>query len=412
MSETKPFIIEVDVAMVHENPENPRKISAAAFKKLVKSLEAFPEMLWKRPPVVITRPDGEYEALGGNKRSNAARKAGLKRIPIIIADDWTEEQRKRFIVLDNDNAGDWDFKMLAGQYSMTYLLEHTSISLPSSMLRTGSELQDGFEPTDLRAVVTDIVPGTLVIIGEHRLVCGDSGNTAMVDLLMNQRTVDLIVTDPPYGVNYVGKTKARHAVTNDGKETLPAILDGAFRQYFRVARPGCPLYVSHPAGSNQEMFWAALQATGHVIRQQLIWVKDAAVMGHSDYHYRHEPILLAYKPGEKGRMGRGGEHWQGGNSQNTVFEFPRPKRNADHGTEKPVDLWATFIRNHSTPEDLVADFFVGSGTTMVACHELGRVAYCMDIDPRCCQVVVDRMKALAPDLKVEVIKPVNEPAVV
>ena len=141
------------------------------------------------------------------------------------------------------------------------------------------------------------------------------------------------------------------------------------------------------------MFWEAIVGEGFEIRQQLIWVKDAAVMGHSDYHYRHEPILLCYKPGGKGRLGRGGEAWEGGNNQNTVLEFPRPKRNADHATEKPVDLWAVLIRNHSHREDIVADFFVGSGTTMVACHDLGRVAYCMELEPRCCQVVVDHLEA-------------------
>lgn len=392
-------VVEVDIALVHANPQNPRVIKDQNFKKLVRSIKEFPQMLWKRPPVVVTDGDG-FMALGGNQRTEAARSAGFKTIPVMVADDWDAAQRKEFVLRDNDQSGDWDFGALAQQYALDVLMDTTSISIPSSLLRGSDSMQDDFQPPDLTAVVTTIKPGDLIEIGQHRLVCGDSGNADHVDLLMDGRQAQSIVTDPPYGVDYVGKTKDKHPVKGDGKATLPDILQRAFAQYMRIARPGCPVYISHAAGPNQRVFWEAIVGEGFEIRQQLIWVKDAAVMGHSDYHYRHEPILLAYKPGGKGRLGRGGEAWEGGNNQNTVLEFPRPKRNADHATEKPVDLWAVLIRNHSHREDIVADFFVGSGTTMVACHDLGRVAYCMELEPRCCQVVVDRMKALDPSLKV------------
>jgi DNA modification methylase len=401
---TQATIIEVPIERVHQNPANPRVIKDGSFNKLVASIKRFPEMLWKRPPVVVTDGDG-YMALGGNQRLEASRKAGLKTVPILIADEWDPGQRKEFILRDNDDLGEWDFKQLTEQFSMTYLLEETGIMLPSSMLKGGPGEDDDFETPDLKDVVTAIKPGTLIEIGPHRIVCGDSGDQATVDLVMDGGQADLIVTDPPYGVDYVGKTGAKHAVTNDGKETLPAILSRAFTQCMRIAREGCPVYVSHAAGPNQKMFWEAIEAAGFEIRQQLIWVKDAGVLGHSDYHYRHEPILLAYKKGGNGRMGRGGEAWQGGNAQNTVLEFPRPRRNATHATEKPVELWALFIRNHSRSGSVVADFFVGSGTTMVCCQQLGRVARCIEIDPRCVQVVVDRMRALAPDLPVVVHQP-------
>lgn len=396
-------VIEVDISLVHPNPSNPRTIKDANFKKLVKSLKEFPQMLWKRPPVVVTNGDG-YMALGGNKRTEAAKAAGYKTIPIMIADEWDAEQRKRFVVLDNDSSGEWDFQMLRDQYAMDFLLDTTSIMIPSRLLRGDNTLQDDFVPPDTDQVKTDIVPGTLITIGPHRLVCGSNGEARMVDLLMDGRLADLVVTDPVYGVDYIGKTKAKHEVTNDGKLTLPGILDGAFRQYMRVVRDGCPFYITAPAGPNLMAFLTALAENGVDTRQLMVWVKDSMVMGHSDYHYRHEMIILAYKPG-KGRLGRGGEAWCGGNNQNTVFEYPRPQRNADHATEKPVDLFAQFMRNHSAIGDIVADLFVGSGTTMVAAHDLDRAAYCMDIDPRCCQVVVDRMKALDPKLQVKVHLP-------
>lgn len=393
-------VIEVDITLVHANPTNPRTIKDGAFRKLVKSLKEFPQMLWKRPPVVVTQEDGSYMALGGNKRTDAARSAGYKTIPIMVADDWDADQRKRFILLDNDNSGDWDFGMLTQQYSLDVIMDISSIQIPSSLLRGSSSMQDDFTPPNLNEVVTTIKHGDIIEIGPHRLVCGDCGREDLVDLLMDGRQAQAIVTDPPYGVDYVGGTKDKHPVKNDSKKELPELLQRGFAQYMRIARPGCPVYVSHAAGPNAKIFWDIIGGEGFEIRQQLIWVKDAAVMGHSDYHYRHEPIILCYKPGGKGRLGRGGDAWEGGNNQNTVLEFPRPKRNADHATEKPVDLWALLIRNHSHPDDIVADFFVGSGTTMVACHDLGRVAYCMEKEPRCCQVVVDRMKALDPSLKV------------
>lgn len=199
-------VIEVDINLVHPNPSNPRTIKDANFKKLVKSLKDFPEMLWKRPPVVVTDGDG-YMALGGNKRTEAAKAAGYKTIPIMIADDWDYEQRKKFIVLDNDQAGDWDFDMLKGSYTMEFLLDMTSIQLPASLFRNNDGQEDVLPEEPAEPVTRS---GDVWLLGDHRIMCGDSTVPSDVATLMNSRTGMTLHADPPYGMG-----KQADGVEND-----------------------------------------------------------------------------------------------------------------------------------------------------------------------------------------------------
>lgn len=199
-------------------------------------------------------------------------------------------------------------------------------------------------------------------------------------------------TDPPYGVDYTGKTPAALTIRNDGGAQLAQLLADSFTAADGALKPGARFYLAAPPGPREFDFHQAIGATGWKLHQGLVWVKDQFVLGHSDYHYRHEPILYGYKPGP-GRAGRGnhkGSRWYADHSQDSVFEVARPKASRDHPTMKPVALIEACLRNSSLPADLVLEPFAGSGSTLIACENLGRRCYAIEIDPAYCDVIVDR----------------------
>ena len=230
--------------------------------------------------------------------------------------------------------------------------------------------------------------GDLWLLGEHRVLCGDSTVLTDVERLMDGALVDIVWTDPPYGVEYVGKTAEAMTIQNDDAEDTAALLGQVTKSLLVATKPGSAVYVSAPAGPAGHVFASALLAAG-LWRQRLAWVKNSLVLGHSDYHYRHEDIYFGYVPGA-GRRGRGGQGWYGDNSQTSVLEFDRPSASRDHPTSKPVNLIAYCIGNSSRPGDLVLDLFGGSGSTLIACEQTGRVAYLCEIDPRYVDVTCRR----------------------
>jgi DNA modification methylase len=189
-----------------------------------------------------------------------------------------------------------------------------------------------------------------------------------------------------------GKTRDRLTLANDTPEDLGGLLHRAFEAIDGILIPGARLYVAHPAGVHSVTFGERFLGAGWRLHQSLVWVKDRMVLGHADYHYRHEPILYGYKPGT-GRWGRGHRGWHGGNDQDSVLEVPRPGASRDHPTAKPVDLIARCLKNSSSPGQVVVDPFAGSGSTLIACEQLGRVARMVEIDARYCQVIIDRWQA-------------------
>lgn len=230
--------------------------------------------------------------------------------------------------------------------------------------------------------------GDLYVMGRHRLVCGDATDHRVVARLMARERASLLVTDPPYGVSYEGKTKARLRLSNDTEEGTPTLLADSFAASDAVLRAGAAIYLFHPAGRNAPMFLQAL--TVHwVLRQLLVWRKDAMVLGHSDYHYVHEPIAYARKAAPS-RRGRGAGGWYGGDAETTVFEVPRPKASREHPTAKPVELIAKLVTNSSTFGDAVLDPFLGSGSTLIACERLRRRSFGVEIDPAYADVAVAR----------------------
>lgn len=251
---------------------------------------------------------------------------------------------------------------------------------------------DDVPPTPAKATTK---PGDLWRLGEHRLQCGDATKAEDVARLMDGERAALLWTDPPYGVAYVGKTADALRISNDGPEGLTALLAATWAAVCPALAPGAPFYIAHPAGPRGLEFALTLKEAGWQVHQTLVWLKDSMVLGHSDYHYRHEPILYGWLPGP-GRSGRGrheGTRWFGGNAETSVFEVPRPKASPEHPTGKPVALVERQVANSSLPGEIVLEPFSGSGTTLIAAARLGRRCYAMELEPRYVDVAVRRWEA-------------------
>ncbi len=232
-------------------------------------------------------------------------------------------------------------------------------------------------------------PGDLWLLGEHRLLCGDARSPKDLARLTAGEPAQALWTDPPYGVSYRGKTPQALRIVGDEATGLEELLRSSFGAIDQVLAPGAALYVMHPAGPASIGFALAFVQAEWRLRQSLVWVKDRMVLGHGDYHYRHEPILYGYKAGA-GRRGRGDAGWHGDNRQDSVLEVPRPAASRDHPTAKPVALIERCLANSTAQTDRVLDPFAGSGSTLIACERLGRRAYLLELDPAYADVIVAR----------------------
>jgi DNA modification methylase len=378
----------VKISEVKSNPNNPRTIKDDKFKKLVASIKEFPEMLDIRPIVV----NADMVVLGGNMRLKACKEAGLKEVPIIIADHLTEDQAKQFIIKDNVSGGEWDWDMLKMEWDVADL-DAWGLDVPEFNVTLEAE-EDEFDVPE-GGVETDIVLGDLFEIGEHRLICGDSTQTDTFDRLLGQELADMVITDPPYNVAYEGKTKKALTIQNDsmGDKDFYQFLYDFYTALAAYTKAGGAWYVWH-ADSEGANFRQAMKDAGIMVKQCLIWVKNSMVMGRQDYQWKHEPCLYGWKEGAA-------HNWYSDRKQTTVLDFKRPSRNAEHPTMKPIELFSYQIQNSSKPGDIVADAFAGSGTTMVACHQINRKAYVVEFDPKYCQVIIDRMRKLDPSIKIK-----------
>jgi DNA modification methylase len=233
--------------------------------------------------------------------------------------------------------------------------------------------------------------GDLWVLGDHRVLCGDARSAADLARLTEGERARMLWTDPPYGVGYVGRTRAALRIQNDDEAGIAELLAVAFEAIDEVLAPGAAIYVAHPAGPAQATFVQAFLARGWILRQSLVWVKDALVIGHADYHYRHEPILYGHT--RAGRWGRGAAGWYGGNAESSVLEIPRPRSSREHPTAKPVELVRRCVANSSAPGDVVLDPFLGSGSTLIACEQLGRRLFGVELDPAYADVAVSRWEA-------------------
>lgn len=230
--------------------------------------------------------------------------------------------------------------------------------------------------------------GDIYQLGRHRLMCGDSTSYDDVEALVGDRMMDLLLTDPPYNVDYTGKTKDALKIENDSME------DENFRQFLRdafltadmVMKPGASFYIWH-ADSEGYNFRGACHDIGWTVRQCLIWAKNVMVMGRQDYQWKHEPCLYGWKDGAA-------HNWYSDRTQTTVLEFDRPTRSTLHPTMKPMPLFDYQIKNSSKKGDAVLDLFGGSGTTLVCCEQIGRDCYMMELDPRYVDVIISRWESM------------------
>jgi site-specific DNA-methyltransferase (adenine-specific) len=383
-------VLKVKISEIKPNPKNPRLIKDEKFKKLVKSIIEFPQMLELRPIVV----DENNIILGGNMRFKALKEAGHTEVSIVRANDLTSEQKDEFIVKDNVGFGEWDWDSLANEWD-TDKLTDWGLDLPIDLSVQELEAEEDEFDVPEGGIKTDIVIGDLFEIGEHRLICGDSTQTDTFEKLMQGELADMVVTDPPYNVAYEGGTKEKLTIENDsmGNDDFYKFLYDFYTALTTAVKKGGAIYVWH-ASSEIINFAKAMVDAGWLLKQQLIWVKNSMVMGRQDYQWKHEPCLYGWLKGDSHK-------WYSDRKQTTIIEFDRPSRNAEHPTMKPIGLFAYQIENSSKIGDIVIDAFGGSGTAMIACEQLKRKARVIEFDPRYCQVILERMIKLDPTLKVK-----------
>jgi DNA modification methylase len=395
------FAIEqVPIGRLRPDPANPRRIGEDELEALTRSIRQWGLV----QPILARRED--RAVIGGHQRLVAARRLGLKTVPVIWVDLDAHQAHLLGLAL-NRIAGEWDEQLLARMLTELQGADGVDLSLSGfgddelkKFLASldARERVDRPEDFDLDAALEEATrsprcqPGNLWQLGEHRLLCGDSTDAADVARLMGDERAACMWTDPPYGVAYTGKTSKALRLANDVPDGLEAVLRAAFAHATAVLEPGAPVYVCRPSGHEGLTFFQSFLGAGWQLHQELVWVKDSMVLGHSDYHYRHEAILYGWTQGP-GRSGRGrhkGSRWRGGNDATTVFELDRPRASRSHPTTKPVELVTAMLTNSTSSGDVVYEPFVGSGSTLIAADRLSRCCYGIEIDPRYCDVALRR----------------------
>ena len=388
---------KVKINTIKTNPKNPRLIKDDKFKKLVKSIQEFPQMLELRPIVV----DENNIILGGNMRYKACIEAGLKEIFILKAEDLTEEQKDEFIVKDNVGFGEWDWDILANEWD-TDKLQDWGLDLPLdvSVQELEAEEDDYEIPNEIN---TDIVIGDLFEIGEHRLLCGDSTDSDQVAKLMNGEKADIAFTSPPYNAGTtptevkMGKT-SKYANDDDNKdesEYLNLLTD--FTNNTLLFSDYSFVNIQSLSG-NKTALIDFLYNMKTVYADTIIWQKQNAqpAMAENVLNSQFEYIHIF---SHKANRAIGVKKFRG--TLSNVLEISKQTKNEikEHNATFPIDLASYFVSNFS--EKSVIDLFLGSGTTMVASHQLKRKCYGMELDPKYCQVIIDRMKKLDPSLEIK-----------
>ena len=381
------MIQKISINKVLSNSNNPRLIKDHKFKQLVNSIKEFPEMLEKRPIVV----DESMIVLGGNMRLKACKEAGLKDIWIDVVDDWSESQKKQFIIKDNVGFGEWDWEILANEWNPEELKEWGLEGFPFEDEVLEAE-EDNYEaPSDIQ---TKIQLGDLITIGEHRLLCGDSTDSDQVAKLMNGEKADIILTDPPYssgGSQESGKTsgsigaRGGHTIKNDNVSTRGYKL--LMQDVLNVCASAHSIFIFCDWKMWIETFDIS-ERSGFRVRNMIVWDKMHMGMG-MPFRNQHELCLFASKIA--GKIGDG--------ATPNVLQHKRD-REAEHKTPKPVGLLSDLLKQISSKN--VFDPFLGGGSTMVAAHQLKRKCYGMELDAKYCQVIMDRMLKLDSSLIVKV----------
>lgn len=364
-------ILMLSLGEIHPYEKNPRN-NEPAVDAVAASIKEF----GFKVPIII---DKDNVIVAGHTRYKAASKLGLTEVPCIRADDLNEEQIKAFRLADNkvSELAEWNFELLGEELS----------DITMDMEQFGFEM-----PEEEHEIVEDDVPeppavaksklGDVYQLGRHRLMCGDSTKQDDVNTLMNGVLADLLITDPPYNVDYEGGTGLKIENDNfDTGEEFCQFLTDAFNCANNVMKPGAVFYIWH-ADSEGYNFRKACQNVDWKVRECLIWVKNSLVMGRQDYQWQHEPCLYGWKEGT--------HLWASDRKQTTILNFDKPKKNDIHPTMKPIALFDYEIKNNTKQGDTVVDLFGGSGTTIMACEQNNRVAFSMELDPRYVDAIIER----------------------
>ena len=408
-------------------PKNPRVIRDQKFRLLKKSIEEDPEMLGLRE-ILLFPYQGKNIIIGGNMRYQALKDLGYtSAIVKILPADFTPEKLRAIVIKDNSGFGEWDWDALADEWEAAQLIDW-GLDVPDlGNVKADEEAEeDDYNPSDDLEKPAKTREGDIYALGRHRLICGDSTDPQIIDILCGSTVVDLYLTDPPYNVDYASKNKALNAAEKGNriqKEIAnDRMADGQFREFLNKAlnaadrhlKPGGVFYIWH-AGTEGFNFISAVRDTGWEFKQVLIWNKNNMVLGRQDYQWKHEPCLYGWKPGA-------GHYFIDSRSQLTVYaneagEFEpekmtkaelvdlvkkigqlptdlidedKPLRSADHPTMKPLKLMGRCVKNSTRPGEVVLDSFGGSGSTLMACEQLDRVCFTVELDPHYVDVIIKR----------------------
>lgn len=371
------------------NPRKDLKPDDAEYIKIKNSIVKFGFV----SPLVINK---DMTVIGGHQRLKVLKDLGITEVECIVVDlDKTNE--KALNIALNKIQGDWDEDKLEALLQ-ELKLEEFDMNLTGFDFDEVDEIlndingtkEDNFDVDSAYEEIEEPItkPGDIWILGNHRLMCGDSTHKDDIMRLMNNQDADMLLTDPPYNVDYVGKTAEALKIKNDNMDDnqFYEFLRKVFENMYIVTNEGASIYVFH-ADTEGINFRKAFKDAGFKLAECLIWKKDCFVMGRQDYQWQHEPVLYGWKEGKA-------HYFINDRTQSTILEFDRPKQSTLHPTMKPIDLIAKLIKNSSKENDIILDLFGGSGSTIIAAEQLNRCCYTMELDPKYCDVIVKRWETL------------------
>ena len=368
-------VVMKKIADIHAYENNPRKNDNA-----VDAVAASIKNFGFKQPIVI---DKNNVIVAGHTRVKAALRLGLTEVPCVIADDLTDEQVKAFRLADNKTAelAEWDLDKLSEELKFIDMdMEEFGFEDLEKELER-DVLEDNFDENEQLPEVPYAKSGDVFILGRHRLMCGDSTKADNVKTLMDGKTADMVFTDPPYNVDYEG-TAGKIMNDKQDEESFFKFLSDAFANMYASLKAGGAIYCCH-ADTEGLNFRTAFTKAGFKLAECLIWEKDTFVFGRQDYHWKHEPILYGWKDGAA-------HYFVDDRTQDTIWNFPKPKANDLHPTMKPLELVGKAIKNSSRKNEIILDLFGGSGSTLIASEQIERKAYLMELDERYVDVIVKR----------------------
>ncbi len=391
--------LHLNTGQIKDVPKNPRFIKDERYEALKKSIEDDPEMLQLRELVAYDN-NGELVVILGNMRYRAMKELGYKDAPVKVLPAETDAKKLRaYIQKDNIAFGQNDWDLLGNEWDIEELQDFglecdflTDLDIDKGNENTMDNVQeDDFDPDSVQEDEIEVKLGDIFQLGNHRLMCGDSTKEEFVNALCDEKQMDMLLTDPPYNVDYTGKSSElkNKKIANDAmpEDSFRTFLLSVFNLAALHLKKGGAFYIWH-ADSEGVAFRNSVDGTGSLLlKQTLIWNKNSFVLGRQDYQWKHEPCLYGWKEG-------GPHYFINDRSLSTVIDMNKPQRADLHPTMKPIELFAYCINNSSKVGENVLDLFGGSGTSIIASEQLGRKCYMMEFSPHFVNVIIKRWETL------------------